>query len=624
MEKFTDLKRAQVRVTGDFWETWKQNARAHGLMSVYDRFRDTGRFGALDFTWKEGMPNKPHIFWDSDIAKWIEAAAYLLQEKRDPEIEALVDECVDKIEAHQRPDGYFNIWFDTAEPENRFTRYTDHELYDLGHLIEAAVAYRDATGKEKFLNLMLKYASLVDKVFRQEHYAGFDTPGHPELELALFRLYRATDDEKWLNLMRYFVDTRGTSPRDKTYKVFDRPTYSQTHLPVRQQRTAEGHSVRACYLYSGMADLAWQDEDESLKEACRALFHNIAHRRMYVTGGIGSSHVGEAFTFDYDLMNRTAYAETCAALSLALFARRMSRIEPRGEYADIAEKALYNGMLAGVSLDTQSFFYENPLEVHPDVIHFNDYYAQARDHMPITRRVRVFDCSCCPPNVLRLLGSIGDFAFTQSDKALYVHHYMTCQAETAFGPVHMETKYPYDGRILLTLPAGAYDVGLRIPGWCREWKLEKNGEILSSPENRDGYVRLAGSWAEGDQLAADAGNAGAAGAGPSGGARGLRPGGRDPGPAGVLHGGMRQRKIPEGRAYSPERNPLLCGKSPAGRNGQFRLPASRREWPEEDALYAEYSDARRDCTAVFIPYYAWANREEGRNAGLDGYRPLIF
>ena len=609
MEKFTDLKRAQVRVTGDFWETWKQNARAHGLMSVYDRFRDTGRFGALDFTWKEGMPNKPHIFWDSDIAKWIEAAAYLLQEQRDPEIEALVDECVDKIEAHQRPDGYFNIWFDTAEPENRFTRYTDHELYDLGHLIEAAVAYRDATGKEKFLNLMLKYASLVDKVFRQEHYAGFDTPGHPELELALFRLYRATDDEKWLNLMRYFVDTRGTSPRDKTYKVFDRPTYSQTHLPVRQQRTAEGHSVRACYLYSGMADLAWQDEDESLKEACRALFHNIAHRRMYVTGGIGSSHVGEAFTFDYDLMNRTAYAETCAALSLALFARRMSRIEPRGEYADIAEKALYNGMLAGVSLDTQSFFYENPLEVHPDVIHFNDYYAQARDHMPITRRVRVFDCSCCPPNVLRLLGSIGDFAFTQSDKALYVHHYMTCQAETAFGPVHMETKYPYDGRILLTLPAGAYDVGLRIPGWCRVWKLEKNGEILS-PENRDGYVRLAGSWAEGDQLrltlempvrlvqAHPAVH-------------------EDCGRVAVTRGPLVycMEECDNGKYLKDVRirrngTPSFAENPQLGVT-EIRLPASRREWPEEDALYAEYSDVRRDCTAVFIPYYAWANREEG-------------
>ena len=610
MERFTDIRRGDVRVSGGFWQKWRDNARAKGLMSVYDRFSETGRFGALDFSWKEGDANKPHIFWDSDIAKWIEAAAYLLMDRRDPALEKLVDDCVDKIEAHQRPDGYFNIYFDTVEPEARFTRYTDHELYDLGHLIEAAVAYNAATGKDKLLKLMIKYAELVDRVFRVEHSAAFDTPGHEEIELALFKLYRATGDERWLRLLRYFIDARGTSVRDRTYEVFGDMAYSQGHLPVREQTTAEGHSVRACYLYAGMADLAWQDGDEGLKNACRALFDNIAHRRMYVTGGIGSSHVGEAFTFDYDLMNRTAYAETCAALALALFARRMSRIEPHGEYADVAELALYNGMLAGVSLDTCAFFYENPLEIHPDLIKFNGHYAKAKEHMPISRRVKVFDCSCCPPNVLRLIGSVEEFAFTQSEGALYVHHYMSCAAETGFGSVEMETGYPFGGDIAIRPAAGRYDIALRVPGWCRKWSVKLNGVEMECAAV-DGYARISREWAAGDLLTLELDM-------PVRFVQAHPAVHEDCGRVAVMRGPLvycleecdngkylKDIRLCAGGARSVELNEEMG--VPA-----IRIPATRRIWPESAPLYMEYeTPARREVEAYFVPYYAWANRDEG-------------
>ena len=610
MKKYFDLDQTAVRINGGFWKKWRENARDMGLMSVYDRFSETGRFGSLDFSWKEGMPNKPHIFWDSDIAKWIEAAAYLLMDRRDEKIEKLIDDAVDKIEMHQRPDGYFNIYFDTCEPNERFTRYTDHELYDLGHLIEAAVAYNEATGKDKLLKCMIKYADLVYKVFYKDNYAAFDTPGHPEIELALFRLYRATNDEKWLELLRYFINTRGTSERDNTYKVLGRRSYSQAHLPVREQFTAEGHSVRACYLYCGMADLAWQDDDAGLINACKKLFDNITRRRMYITGGIGSSHVGEAFTFDYDLMNRTAYAETCAALSLALFARRLSRGKPVGKYADAAEKALYNGMLAGISLDTQSFFYENPLEVHPDVIKFNEYYTELRDHMPITSRVKVFSCSCCPPNVLRIIGSIGDFAFTQNDDELIVHHFIDMSAKTRFGEVKMETEYPFDGSVKLTLPAGGYTVGIRIPGWCGDHSLRLNGTPVSG-EIRDGYEYIRGEWNDGDVIEAlfdmpvkliqahpavheDCGRV-AVTRGPLVYCLEEEDNGRF----------LKDITIDYPLEYTVSRDETLdCPVIDVG--------AHRREWADPDALYTEYAPGgNKPVKARFIPYYAWANRDEG-------------
>lgn len=270
--------------------------------------------------------------------------------------------------------------------------------------------------------------------------------------------------------------------KDRTYDIFEKhPAYAQAHLPVREQRTAEGHAVRATYLYCAMADLARQDKDEALLEACDALLDNIAHKRMYVTGGIGSSHIGEAFTVDYDLQNRSAYAETCAAIGLALFARRMSLNIPKRLYADVAELALYNGMLAGVSLDGKSYFYENPLEAHPELFHLNERYPRLKEHMPILQRKKC-SIALAAAQHARTIASIADFALSEDEREVYVHHYMPCEAQTRFGTLTMETGYPYDGKIALTVGFDSeVTIGLRIPGWATAYTLQVNASPTRPP-----------------------------------------------------------------------------------------------------------------------------------------------
>ena len=248
MREMRTVPYSNIRITGGFWGERRRIGRERTLMAIYDRFAETGRFASLDFAWKPGEPNCPHIFWDSDIAKWIESAAYLLKDERDEKIEALVDACVDKIEAHQWADGYFNIHFGTVEPENRFTRYTDHELYDLGHLIEAAVAWRHATGRDRFLKIMCRYADYIDRVFRQERSAAFTTPGHEEIELALIKLYHATGEARYLDLARFFIDQRGANPETEGVPLAERLAM-QSHMPVRAMRTARVASVRMVLQY---------------------------------------------------------------------------------------------------------------------------------------------------------------------------------------------------------------------------------------------------------------------------------------------------------------------------------------------------------------------------------------
>ena len=604
MQKIATLSHEKVRLTGGFWKQKRELGRAVTLPAIRDRFLETGRFASLDFNHPD-----PHIFWDSDIAKWIEAAAYLLEDGRDAAIEEFIDGCVRKIALHQRPDGYFNIHFDTKEPAQRFTRYTDHELYDLGHLIEAAVAYKRATGKRELLDICIRYVELVDRVFRVEHTAAFDTPGHEEIELALYRLYQETGEERFLTLMRYFIDTRGTSPRDKTYDVFGTNRYSQAHLPVREQTTAEGHSVRAMYLYCGMADLAWEDGDETLLHACETLFGNVVDRRMYITGGIGSSHQGEAFTFDFDLMNRTAYAETCASLGLALFARRLLRTKARGLYADIAELALYNGSLSGLSLSGDSFFYENPLEIQPAVIAHNQLYARARDPMPIPERVKVFSCSCCPPNLLRVIGSVGDFAFGEEGNTLYSHLFMDCEADTRFGKVRESTDYPWEGSVEYRLPGGAerFMLAVRLPGWAEEgYAFTLNGEPLDL-RPRDGYVYIDRAWSADDVLRLEMPFA----------ARLIEANPavhEDCGRVAVMRGPIvycaeevdngryiKDIALDRGAAFTPEWSAELG--APV-----LRTVGTRRLWPEGNPLYSARRSPRAHAAITLIPYACFANR----------------
>ena len=509
MEKFIGkpVSFDRIDLIDGFWKEKQDLFRKVTINAVYDRFEETGRFEALKFNWKEGMPNKPHIFWESDVTKWIEGAAYFLQKQRDPELEAKVDELVQRMVDTQGEDGYLNAYFTVVEPEARFTRRTDHELYCAGHLVEGAIAYAKATGKTAMLEVAKRYIDLIDRVFRIEHSAKFDTPGHQEIELALFKLYDYTGEERYKALAEYFINTRGTSDRDETYSFTDQE-HMQSHLPVREQRTAEGHSVRALYLYSSVADMALINNDAGLYKVCKDLFMNIVNRRMYITGGVGSTNRGESFTFDYDLPEYTSYNETCASIALAMFCRRMWLIEPNSIYADCAERALYNTVLSGISLAGDSFFYENPLSTNPYRNSFNDSRPQGlKEHLPILERVKVFDCSCCPPNLLRAIGSIADYMYSVADNVIYAHCYMdakgTIPLQEKNVKLEQKTKYPYDGCIEITTQTeGDYTLALRIPSWAEEAEIIINGETVSPPIIK-GYAYCKRYWKTGDQVILD-------------------------------------------------------------------------------------------------------------------------
>lgn len=476
-----------VTFSGGFWKKRLEINSTVTIQAIYQQFKASGRFDALRLNWEEGKP-MPHIFWDSDTAKWIEAAAYILQKESHPDLEEKVDELVDLIEKGQEECGYFNSYYQQFQPEKRFTNRTDHELYCAGHLMEAAVAYHRATGKDQLLKIVCRYADYIEKIFVKEKSASFVTPGHPEIELALVRLYEETGEERYLNLSRFFIDQRGVSP-EQNYD-WAAPSYMQSHLPVREQTTAEGHSVRACYLYSGMADIARYDEDESLLNACRQIFDNIIEKRMYITGGIGSSEKGEAFTIDYDLQNLTAYSESCAAIALAFFARRMLMLELDGKYADTIERILYNGFLSTVSLDGKSFFYVNPLEINPTLLNRNKSLQDQSEHLPITERVELFACSCCPPNISRFMASVGDYLYSKEGETLHIHQYMDSRADFDGIIIEQETRYPMDGDICIRISGfHGKQIALRIPGWCEKYRLLLNGKELC-PSAQNGYVFL--------------------------------------------------------------------------------------------------------------------------------------
>lgn len=461
-----------TEITGGFWKRKQQINSEVSIYNIYKRFAETGRFSALECNWKKGEPYEPHIFWDSDAAKWIESVAYVIEKKSRPDLEQLVDELVDAIERNQQEDGYFNCCYLSKHPEKRWTVRVDHELYCAGHLTEAAVAYYHATKKRKFLDIMERYMAHIEKVFVLDKSASFVTPGHEEIELALMKLYDVTNNEKYLNLCRFFIDNRGVTDEEEYNGVAHK--YSQSHLPVREQTTAEGHSVRAAYLYSGMADLAKKTGDEQLFNACKQIFDDIACKKMYITGGIGSSARGEAFTLAYDLPNLTAYSESCAALALAWFAGRMTLLEADSEYADVVERVLYNNGLSSVSLDGKSFFYVNPLEIRTELLERNTSQCNTHENLPITQRKEVFDCSCCPPNITRFIASVADFLYTNDGDTVFVHQYMDSETKTENFSVSQKTDYPNDGRIEIHTK-NIRQLALRIPNWCKKYSILCNG-----------------------------------------------------------------------------------------------------------------------------------------------------
>jgi DUF1680 family protein len=505
-----------VHLEGGFWGPRQEINRTVTLPIEYQQCKETGRIDVVKLSWKPGDPNPPHPFWDSDLAKWIEAVGYSLSLHPDPALEELVDAVIDDMAAAQQPDGYLNSYFTLVEPQNRWANLRDmHELYCAGHLIEGAIAYYLATGKRKLLDVMCRYADYIATVFGPGDGQKRGYPGHEELELALVKLYRVTGEERYLDLARFFIDERGTQPHyfdiearergdDPTAWNHGRYEYNQSHLPVREQTTAEGHAVRAMYLYSGMADVAAETGDETLLAACERLWDNVTTRRMYITGGIGSASHGERFTYDYDLPNDTAYAETCAAIGLVFWAHRMVQLTGEARYADALERALYNGVLSGISLDGKRFFYANPLEVDPQAY---TYRADIFGRSALTaERQEWFGCACCPPNIARLLASLGDYVYSSGSGALYLHLYAAGKADLEIDgrpvTVRQETNYPWDGEIRIVVAPEAeqsFALCLRIPAWARSAEVRVNGQTVDiAPRMDRGYARIERVWHNGD------------------------------------------------------------------------------------------------------------------------------
>lgn len=451
------------------------------------------------------------VFQDSDVAKWLEGAAYSLAMFPDPALENRCDEIIDIIGQAQQEDGYLNTYFTVKEPGRRWTNLHEaHELYCAGHMIEAAVAYAECTGKTKLLDIMCAMANHIYRHFIEEGEEGY--PGHPEIELALLRLYRCTKEKKYKELALHFINKRGVDnhffekeSKNRGWTVWGSDgkdtEYGQCMAPVREQKEAVGHAVRAVYLYTAMADAAALTGDETLKEACKTLWDSITNRRMYVTGSIGSAYEGEAFTKNYHLPNDTAYAETCAAIGLIFFANKMLYLERDAKYVDIMEKALYNGVIAGMQLDGKRFFYVNPLEVLPGIS------GEATTHkhaLPV--RPKWFACACCPPNVARLLTSLAEYAWHTTTEVLYSNLYVagTLDMRDKFGgKISLRTSYPYDKYVEYhfepTEETMEMTLAVRIPAWSKKTKIYRNGEKTAYTV-KNGYALLPGEYKMGDVI----------------------------------------------------------------------------------------------------------------------------
>lgn len=517
----------QVQVKDDFWSPYISLVRETVIPYQWEALNDRipgaePSYAIRNFRMAAGEEQGEFggmVFQDSDLAKWLEAVAYSLTNDRDPELERLADETIDLIGRAQQPDGYLNTYYIVKEPGKRWTNLLDcHELYCAGHMIEAAVAYYEATGKRTLLDIVCRFVDLIDHMFGPEEGKLHGYCGHQEIELALVKLYEVTREERYLQLALYFIDERGKQPHyflDEwkqrgrishwTGQVSGVPdlSYNQSHMPVREQEVAVGHAVRAVYMYTAMADLANKTGDSSLLEACRRLWNNIVSKQMYITGSIGSTAVGEAFTFDYHLPNDDVYAETCASIGLIFFANRMLRIEPRAEYADVLERALYNNVIGSMSLDGKHYFYVNPLEVWPQACH----QVNVLKHVK-TERQRWFGCSCCPPNVARLISSIGQYIYTIQDRTIYTHLFIgnetVVELEGTSVQLHQQTQYPWYGKVTLeVVPAQemTFALALRIPGWCSQQPgLLVNGAEQEYEPDGNGYVHVSRAWRAGDRV----------------------------------------------------------------------------------------------------------------------------
>lgn len=499
----------QVRIDDRFWSPRLEANRACTLPALWHQLEKVGATSSYDLAEyaRRGVviPKNhqvtPQMWWDSDVAKFIEAASASLLLHPDAELDARLDDLIARMAQAQQDDGYLNTYFTAIEPDKKFTNERDwHELYNAGHLIEAAVTHSQATGKTSLLGILERYVHKLMAVYGPNEGQKRGYPGHEEIELALIRLYHATGKEEYLAFARYFLNERGQQPNFFEGEALERGEnpqdfwartyeYMQAHKPVREQDKVVGHAVRAMYLYAAMADLAATDHDQAMREATERLWNDLTGRSLYIHGGLGPSASNEGMTADYDLPNDTAYAETCAAVGLVFWARRMAALTGEARYADVMEQALYNNVLSGVSLGGDRFLYENPLESHGDHLRW-EWHA----------------CPCCPPNLARLLASLGEYVYAVSADQVNVNLYLgnTLNANLGGQSVQLtqQTDYPWDGEVNLsveTAQPATFTLRLRIPGWCQGATLQVNGQ--DTPLNAvNGYAQLQREWHAGDSV----------------------------------------------------------------------------------------------------------------------------
>ncbi len=449
------------------------------------------------------------VFQDTDILKWLEAVGFVLAAEKDEELEKTADEVISLIAQAQQEDGYLDTYFMIKEPLRKWKNLCEgHELYTAGHMMEAAVAYYQGTGKRKFLEVVQKLAGLLCETFGAEEGKIHGYPGHQEVEIGLIKLYQVTRERKYLDLAKYFIDARGVGENyflkeiqtPEYWNIFPeladyQPVYSQSDEPVREQKAAKGHAVRAVYMYTAMAELAYEYEDQELMDACVRVWKNIVTRQMYITGGIGASGILERFTTDYDLPNDCNYAESCASIGLAMFGIRMAQITRDSSYVDTVERALYNTVLAGIALDGKSFFYVNPLEVWPE----NCIKRTSKEHVKPVRQ-KWFGVACCPPNIARTLASMGQYIYAAGEGELYINLFISNQATVHLGneKVHvtMETRFPFENQVHITVagvPAGGIRLAVRIPEYARGFHiLAQSGSVDYTEEKGYAVVPLNG------------------------------------------------------------------------------------------------------------------------------------
>src|SRR5919107_1816781 len=492
------LTLSDVRLSDGFLEPRRRVNREVTLPSQYDHLEQTGRLdNCRRAAGKIDAPFRGVYFNDSDVYKWLEAAAWTLASDPDPELERMVDAAIGEIEDAQQPDGYLNTYFTFEKASERWTDLTHkHELYCAGHLIQAAVAHHRATASQRLLKVARRFAdNICDTFGPEEKGRRLGTDGHEEIEMALVELYRDTGGRRYLDQAQFFVDARGHGLLgSSTFHGYEDPSggreYHQDHQPFREMREMTGHAVRAVYLNAGGADLYAETGDPTLLEALERLWDNMTTRKMYVSGGIGSRYDHESFGKDYELPNARAYAETCAAIGSVMWNWRMLMLDGDARYGDFMELTLYNAVLAGLSLDGQSYFYQNPL-------------ADDGEH----RRQPLFGVACCPPNIARLLASLPGYFYSTSAEGAWVHLYANSTADIRLDEDHtmqlkQRTDYPWGEDITIEVEGeGDFALMLRVPSWCEDGcEITVNGETSEDHGSSGSYAEIRRRWQPGDTV----------------------------------------------------------------------------------------------------------------------------